>query len=112
MEQITITAENIDSYINQNDLPFIVDFSAIWSKPCLIYKAHIFRSMDEFHNRAHWGTVDIDLSPTLAERFGIITIPTTLVFYQGQLVRQLIGAQDIEAFRKMLNELVPISTAK
>jgi thioredoxin 1 len=109
MEQLIITEENIDSYIAQTDLPFIVDFSAIWSKPCLMYKAYILRAMDNLHSRAYWGSIDIDISPKIAERFSIITIPTTLVFYQGQLVRQLIGVQDIDTFKKVLDELVPVA---
>jgi thioredoxin 1 len=106
MDQISITPENIDQYIFQSEKLFILDFFAIWSQPCLMHRGFIMQTMNtEYAEKAHWGTVDIDMDAALGERFGIITIPTTLVFFNGQIYKQLIGVQDDTVLKRMIDDL-------
>lgn len=87
--------ETFETAIRQMDKPVIVDFWASWSVPCMMYKerlailAHNMKDED-----AIIGSVNIDDIPELTQRFSIITIPTTLIFYKEQIVKQYIGIQE------------------
>jgi thioredoxin 1 len=105
MDEIEITVENIDQFIAQSDKPVVLDFWAPWSQPCLLYKSYIEEANDVLHEKAIFGAVNIDENTSLADRFSVITIPTTLVFWQGQIVKQYIGIQEKETFIAAIDEI-------
>jgi thioredoxin 1 len=111
MDELDITTETIDQYILQDQVPFIVDFWAPWSTPCLLYKSYIEEANELLHEKALFGAVNIDENQQLADRFSIMTIPTTLVFWQGQIVKQFIGIQEKETFAAAIAELTSQQTS-
>lgn len=106
MDLINLTPENIDSYINQQEKPMIVDFWATWSTACLMYKEKLELAMDLLGELCFFGTVDIDENGVISERFSIITIPTTLVFYKGAIINQYIGIQEPELLENTIKTLI------
>ena len=73
--------------------PVLVDFWATWCGPCRMIAPVIEQVAAEFEGRAVVGKVDVDEEPGLAQRFGVMSIPTLVVIKDGKVVEQAVGAR-------------------
>lgn len=92
MAVITITKENFAQEVLQSEKPVLLDFWASWCGPCRMLSP-IVDEVAEERGDVKVGKVNVDEQPELAGEFGVMSIPTLLVFEQGQLVRQAVGAR-------------------
>ena len=103
--EIVITAGNFETEVMSSDKPVLVDFWAEWCMPCRMIAPLIEEIAATYAGKLKVGTVNVDEQPDLANRFGIISIPALLVFKNGELVQQKLGAvpkHEIEGLFKSL----------
>jgi len=99
---ITFNEENFDEEINQRRGPILIDFWASWCGPCKVVAPVLDRVAEELAGRAHVGKVNVDDNGDLTNRFGIRSIPTLVVFKDGKVVDQLIGAAPAAQIRGLV----------
>ena len=92
MAVITVTKENFQEEVMQAGCPVLLDFWATWCGPCRMVSPIVDEIGAEVTG-AKVGKVNVDEQPELAGEFGVMSIPTLLVFEQGKLVRQAVGAR-------------------
>ena len=90
MAEITITNKNFDQEVLASDKPVLVDFWATWCGPCRML-APIIEEIAESRSDIKVGKVNVDEEGELAVRFGIASIPTVIVFKNGDIAAQAIG---------------------
>ena len=91
MAEIKITNENFEAEVLNAELPVLVDFWAAWCGPCRMLAPAVAQIAAECEGKIKVGKVNVDEQPELAQRFGIMSIPTVLVFKDGKKVNQSIG---------------------
>ena len=89
MAVLEINDANFDTIVNANDT-VLVDFYAVWCGPCKMMSPIIDGIADE-HPEITVGKADVDEAEELAARFGIMSIPTIMVFKGGELAKTFIG---------------------
>ena len=101
MAVITITKENFEQEVLHSDKPVLLDFWASWCGPCRMLSP-IGDEVAEERTDVKVGKVNVDQQPELAGEFGVMSIPTLLVFENGKLVRQAVGARPKAAVLDLL----------
>lgn len=89
---VEFTDANFDEQVLKSDVPVLVDFWATWCAPCKMIAPTIEQLAGEYEGKAKIGKVDVDSNPNVASKYGIRSIPTLLIFNNGELIDQLIGA--------------------
>ncbi len=91
MAEIKITVDNFEQEVIQSEQPVLVDFWAAWCGPCRMLAPAVAQIAAECEGKIKVGKVNVDEEPELAQRFGIMSIPTVLAFKDGKKVNQSIG---------------------
>ena len=102
MAVITLTSENFEAEVLNNDQTVLVDFWAPWCGPCRMLSPVVEEIASERAD-IKIGKVNVDEQEALAVKFGIMSIPTLIVFKNGLPVRQGVGVQPKAAILDMLN---------
>ncbi len=91
MAVITITNENFTSEVMESDKPVLLDFWASWCGPCRMVSP-IVDEIAEERSDVKVGKVNVDEQGELAQKFGIMSIPTLMVFKDGKIGNKAVGA--------------------
>ena len=91
-ELIALTDENFSDEVLSADLPVLVDFWATWCGPCRMIAPIVEELSSEYEGKAKVCKLDVDTAQKTAAEFGIRSIPTLLIFKDGKVADQLIGA--------------------
>jgi thioredoxin 1 len=83
--------------------PLLVDFWAEWCGPCRLMAPILDKVATRLKGRARVGKVDVDENQALAAKFGIMSIPTMILFKDGQVVEQLVGTTSEENLAKLVD---------
>ena len=93
MSILTLTDGAFDETINGSDTPVLVDFWAEWCGPCKMIAPVLEEIAREQSGKITIGKLNVDDNPDTARRFDVMSIPTLLVFKDGQQVKRLVGAK-------------------
>ena len=102
MAEITITNENFEQEVLKSDIPVLVDFWAVWCGPCQMVGPILSEIAEENEGKIKVGKVNVDEQPELARQFGIMSIPTMIVFKGGEPAAKTVGVQPKEDILKLL----------
>ena len=92
MKPLEMTDTNFDAEVLQSDKPVLVDFWAVWCGPCKMIAPTVEEIAKEYDGKLKVGKVDVDHNQAVAQKFGIRSIPTLLIFKGGKVVEQVGGA--------------------
>jgi thioredoxin 1 len=89
---MTLTDENFDTEVLSSDVPVLVDFWAEWCGPCKMIAPSVEELANEYEGKVKVGKLDVDSNQNVASNYGIRSIPSLLIFKDGQVVEQIVGA--------------------
>ncbi len=101
---ITLNEDNFDDKVSKAAGPILIDFWAAWCAPCKAVAPSLEALAEEMEGRANVAKVDVDSNGDLANRFGIRSIPTLMVFKNGKVVDQLVGAAPKDQIQRMMEK--------
>ncbi|MCA9507596.1 MAG: thioredoxin [Myxococcales bacterium] len=88
----TLTDSNFDAEVKQQNVPVLVDFWAAWCAPCRAIAPHLEDLASKYNGQAVVAKLNVDEQPQTAGNLGIRALPTLLLFKNGQVVEQMVGA--------------------
>ena len=102
---IHFTDENFNQEVLSSDIPVLVDFYADWCGPCKMLAPVIETLAEEFEGKVKVGKLNVDNAPDTAQAYGIMSIPTLLIFKNGEVVNKTIGVVAKSEIEQVLNNL-------
>jgi thioredoxin 1 len=87
-----VTAQNFDSEVLKSDIPVLVDFWAEWCGPCRMIAPSVDAIAEEFSGKMKVCKVNIDKEAVIAGKYGVMSIPTLILFKGGEVSEQIVGA--------------------
>lgn len=103
---IHFTDENFEAEVINSDVPVLVDFWAEWCMPCKMLVPTIDELAEDFAGKAKIGKLDTDASRETAMKFGISTIPTIILFKNGEIMKRFVGLQQKADLAAAIEELL------
>ena len=102
MSALVLTKENFQKEVMESDKPVLVDFWAPWCGPCRMVSPLVDEIAGEI-DYAKVGKVNVDEQSELAAQYGVMSIPTLIVFKNGRIAQQAVGARDKNGIRALLS---------
>ena len=101
MAVLEITAENFEEEVLNSKVPVLVDFWATWCGPCQMQGPVIEQAAEEFP-QIKVGKLNVDEQGELSQRYGVMSIPTLILFKDGQAAQKAVGFHPLEEIAKLL----------
>lgn len=102
--ELILTSENFDAAIRSTDKPVLVDFFATWCGPCRMLAPVLEQLAAEHADTLTVGKVNVDDAPDLAARFGVVSIPTLILFRAGKAVKKTVGYSPLPELLRWVEE--------
>ena len=104
MNTLTLTDQNFEQEVLKSDKPVVVDFWAVWCAPCRMVGPTVDAIAEEYLGRAKVGKINVDENQAVTSRYNIRGIPTLLLFKNGQVQEQIVGATSKDNIVKLLEK--------
>lgn len=101
---LVFTEDSFKKEVLDSDKPVLVDFWAVWCGPCKMLAPTVDQINAEFEGKAKVGKVNVDENQQLAAQYGIMSIPTVMIFKGGKVVEQFIGVNPKGVYVDALNK--------
>lgn len=102
---IELTDETFDQEVRDGSRTVLVDFWADWCNRCEQVQEHLVELAGEMNGRARIARLNVDDNEEVPYRFGIRSVPTLILFEDGKMVDQLVGAAPKETIRRMIHRI-------
>jgi len=103
--EMQFTDQNFEAEVLKSDKPVLVDFWAVWCGPCQMMEPIIEELAKEMKDKYKIGKMNVDENRETAAKFGIMSIPTLIIFKDGKAVKQLVGAQAKDNLKEELEKI-------
>jgi thioredoxin 1 len=97
---------NFNQIVLQSKVPVLVDFWAAWCGPCLMVAPVVEELAEEYEGKVNFVKLDVDQNPKTASQYGIMSIPTLLIFKNGAPVSNIIGFRPKADLKKSLDNVL------
>lgn len=104
MSDQTFTDANFKSDVLDSKTPVVVDFWAPWCGPCRIVSPTIEELAKDYEGKVAVGKMNVDENLQTSGTYGVMSIPTIMIFKGGQPVKAIVGAQGKESYKKAIDE--------
>jgi len=103
---ITVDEGNFDETVLQSKIPVMVDFWATWCGPCRMVAPIVEELAEEYDGKISVGKLDVDQNPRVASRYGIMSIPSLIIFKDGKPVSNIVGFRPKEQLKQSLSDVL------
>lgn len=103
MAIVTVTQDNFENAVLKSDRPVLLDFWASWCGPCKMVSPIVDEIGDESDGSYAVGKINVDEQPDLAARYNVMSIPTLMVFKNGELAKTTVGVRSKQDILSMLD---------
>ena len=103
---MTLNQESFKKNVLESTQPVLVDFWAPWCGPCRMVAPIVEELAKEYSAKAKFAKVNVDESPTVASSYGIMSIPTIIIFKGGKPAEQIIGYKPKNELKKLLDSVL------
>ena len=100
---VPIDDDNFEQLVIKAEKPVLVDFWATWCKPCTMVAPIIDELAEEYGEKISFGKVDVDQNPKAASKYGIMSIPTLLIFKNGEPISHMVGIRPKDEIKRNLD---------
>jgi thioredoxin 1 len=105
MTDLVFTDQNFQTEVLESTIPVLVDFWAEWCHPCKIVGPIVEELATEYAGKLKVGKVDVDANQ-VAGNYGIMSIPSLLIFQNGKVIKSMVGAQSKDSFKHEIDSVL------
>lgn len=102
MAVIKITADNFEEEVVKSDVPVLVDFWAPWCGPCQMQGPVVDEAAQELAGKLKVGKLNVDEEGSLAQKYNVMSIPTLILFQNGEVAKKEMGFHSLEEIKAMI----------
>ena len=103
MSVVTLTDDTFQTEVLESKIPVLVDFWAEWCQPCKMVRPLVHELAQEYGDKIKVTEMDVDANTKVPGQFGIMSIPTIMIFKDGKPHTSLIGVQPKDTFKQKID---------
>ncbi len=101
----TFTDQNFDDMVLKSDKPVMVDFWATWCGPCVMAGPVVDALADDYKGKITIGKLDVDANQTISQKYGVMSIPTVILFKDGKEIARKVGFAGRPMYENLLRQV-------
>ncbi len=102
-QPVSVNDNNFDQIVLKANKPVLVDLWATWCKPCLMVAPVIDELAEEYNGKINFVKVDVDQNPKTPAKYNVMSIPTLLIFKNGEPVSHMVGVRSKRELKRSLD---------
>ncbi|MFC1925180.1 thioredoxin [Chloroflexota bacterium] len=103
---MVVDEKSFDKILQESSLPMLVDFWAPWCPPCKAIAPIVEELAEEYSGKLNFAKLNVDDAPLIAPRYGVHSVPTLLIFKEGEPADQVVGLKTKEELKQVLEKVL------